>query len=138
VTDSANSDLRWVLDNFVDKVPGMSHVILASADGLPMAASEGFPSDQVDRLSAIAAGLTSMTQGAADCFKAGAVHQVVVEMEQGYLFVMSVGDGSRLAALASTSADLGLVGYEMALLVSRVGPVLTPAARAPGPVSEPH
>ena len=31
--------------------------------------------------------------------------------------------------LTTTDADLGLIGYEMALLVSRVGDVLTPALR---------
>jgi hypothetical protein len=32
--------------------------------------------------------------------------------------------------LAAKDCDVGLVGYEMALLVSRVGDVLTPALRA--------
>jgi predicted regulator of Ras-like GTPase activity (Roadblock/LC7/MglB family) len=34
---------------------------------------------------------------------------------------MSVGDGSTLAVLTQDSADIGQVGYEMALLVARVG-----------------
>ncbi|PZS36201.1 MAG: dynein regulation protein LC7 [Pseudonocardiales bacterium] len=138
MTASAPSDLRWLLDGFVDKVPGISHAIVASADGMPMSASRGFPAEQVDQLSAIAAGLSSMAQGGADCFKAGTVHQIVAEMDQGYLFVMAIGDRARLAALAGTSTDLGLVGYEMALLVSRVGPVLAPEARLASPVPEPH
>lgn len=133
MTAGGSTDLRWLLDNFVDKVPGISHAIVASADGMPMSASRGFPAEQVDQLSAIAAGLSSMAQGGADCFKAGAVHQVVCEMDQGYLFVMAIGERARLAALAGISTDLGLVGYEMALLVSRVGPVLTPDARSPSP-----
>jgi uncharacterized protein len=51
-------------------------------------------------------------------------------MEHGFLFVMSISDGSCLAVLASRSCDIGLVGYEMALLVSRAGEVLTPALRS--------
>lgn len=134
---AAGQDLRWLLDSFVDQVPGIAHSIVVSTDGLPMSASRGFPAERADQLAAIAAGLSSLTQGAARCFEAGAVRQMVVEMEMGYLFVMSVGDGSALAALASTSSDLGLVGYEMALLVERVGPVLTPAARTPSPTPSP-
>ncbi|MDQ6874863.1 MAG: roadblock/LC7 domain-containing protein [Actinomycetota bacterium] len=126
----SGQDLRWLLDSFVDQVPGISHAIVVSTDGLPMSASRGFPADRADQLAAIAAGLSSLTQGAARCFKAGAVRQMVVEMEQGYLFVMAVGRGSCLAALAATTSDLGLVGYEMSRLVARVGPALTPAARA--------
>ena len=43
--------------------------------------------------------------------------------------LMSVGDGSNLAVLTQESADIGQVGYEMALLVDRVG--RTVAGRGP-------
>ncbi|MEU4890727.1 roadblock/LC7 domain-containing protein, partial [Streptomyces xinghaiensis] len=59
-----------------------------------------------------------------------AVNQTVVEMERGFLFIMSVSDGSSLAVLAHPECDIGLVGYEMALLVDRAGTVLTPDLRA--------
>ena len=51
-------------------------------------------------------------------------------MEQGYLFLMSISDGSCLAVLAAPNADIGLVAYEMTLLVERVGKQLTPELRA--------
>jgi len=54
-------------------------------------------------------------------------------MENGYLLLMRVGDGSHLAALASTSCDIGQVGYEMAVLVERVGAVVKSSRRAPQP-----
>jgi len=49
---------------------------------------------------------------------------------RGFLFVMAISDGSVLAVLASSDCDMGLIGYEMALLVERAGDVLTPALRA--------
>jgi predicted regulator of Ras-like GTPase activity (Roadblock/LC7/MglB family) len=49
------------------------------------------------------------------------VRQTVVEMESAILFVMAAGEGSCLAVLASLGADMGLVAYEMAVLVKRVG-----------------
>ena len=61
----------------------------------------------------------------------GGVLQTVVEMEQGYLLIMAVGDGSYIAALTRDSADLGQVGYEMALLVERVGTVISAKPRTP-------
>ncbi|MGW3786824.1 roadblock/LC7 domain-containing protein, partial [Micromonospora chokoriensis] len=39
-------------------------------------------------------------------------------------------DGSSFAVLAARSSDVGQVGYEMALLVDRVGDALTPQPRA--------
>ncbi|BCB85287.1 hypothetical protein Psuf_026000 [Phytohabitans suffuscus] len=67
--------------------------------------------------------------GAARCFEGGAVLQTVVEMDNGFLFLMSISDGSSFAVLAARSCDVGQVGYEMALLVDRVGDALTPAPR---------
>jgi predicted regulator of Ras-like GTPase activity (Roadblock/LC7/MglB family) len=57
------------------------------------------------------------------------VLQTVVEMNGGFLFLMSISDGSALATLASRTCDVGQVGYEMALLVDRVGNALTARPR---------
>ena len=51
-------------------------------------------------------------------------------MEAGYLFVTSISDGSCFAVFAAADCDIGLVGYEMGLLVDRMGKVLTPALRS--------
>ena len=42
-------------------------------------------------------------------------------MEEGYLFVSSVSDGSALGVVADRRCDVGAVGYQMTLLVDRVG-----------------
>jgi len=62
-------------------------------------------------------------------FHAGAVQQTIIEMDSGYLFLMSISDGSSMAVLAARSCDVGQVGYEMALLVERVGAALSPTPR---------
>ena len=123
-------NLNWLVQNFVKKVPGVIHTIVVSADGLLMALSDDLDRATADQLAAVASGLASLTQGAARYFGGGSVNQTVVEMEKGFLFVMSISDGSVLAVLATLQCDIGLVGYEMALLVARAGDVLTPAIRA--------
>lgn len=120
----------WLVSDFVRRVPGAAHAVVVSADGLLLVASEGLPQDRAEQLSAVASGLISLTQGAARCFEAGAVNQTVVEMERGFLFLMSVSDGSCLAVLAAPTCDIGAVAYEMTLLVDRVGQQITPALRA--------
>ena len=126
-------DLNWLITNFVERVPSVAHAIVVSADGLPMAFSHGFPADRVDQLAAVTSGLTSLTQGAARVFEGGAVTQTVVEMQRGLLIIMAISDGSSLAVLASADCDMGLVAYEMALLVERVGSALTPEVRGGQP-----
>jgi uncharacterized protein len=123
-------NLNWLVTSFVKKVPGVIHTIVVSSDGLLLAMSEDLDRTTADQLAAVASGLSSLTQGAARHFGGGTVNQTIVEMEKGFLFVMNVSDGSCLATLASLNCDIGLVGYEMALLVARCGDVLTPALRA--------
>jgi hypothetical protein len=51
-------------------------------------------------------------------------------MESAYLFVTAAGQGACLAVLATDSADIGLIAYEMTMLVKRVGQVLSTPLRA--------
>ena len=131
--------LDWLVSRFAREVSGVSHAVLVSADGLLMAASEHMPIElrQIsdnrrfpDQLAAVASGLASLSTGAAQLFEGGHVMQSVVEMENGYLLLMRVGDGSNLATLATRSCDIGQIGYEMAILVERVGTVIQSARRA--------
>jgi predicted regulator of Ras-like GTPase activity (Roadblock/LC7/MglB family) len=123
-------NLNWLVANFSKGTPGVAHAIVVSSDGLPIAMSERLDRSKADQLAAIASGLTSLTQGAARCFQGGLVKQTVVEMDRGFLFVMSISDGSCLAVLAASSCNVGVVAYEMTVLVARAGDVLTPSLRA--------
>ncbi|GIE96075.1 roadblock/LC7 domain-containing protein [Paractinoplanes rishiriensis] len=122
-------DMGWLLNNFANSVAGIAHVIAVSADGLLLAASRDLPEDRADQLAAIASGVVSLTEGASRMFNAGTVQQTIIEMDSGYLFLMSISDGSSMAVLAARSCDVGQVGYEMALLVERVGAALSPVPR---------
>ena len=121
----------WLVAKFTTDTPGVSHAILVSADGLPMASSEQLPPERAEQMAAVASGMASLASGAARLFQGGSVLQSVIEMELGYLLLMSVGDGSHLAVLTEDSADIGQVGYEMALLVDRVGRMIQAQARVP-------
>ena len=122
-------DMGWLLSNFADSVAGIAHVVAVSADGLLLASSRDLPPDRADQLAAITSGVVSLTDGASRMFNAGMVQQTIIEMDSGYLFLMSISDGSCLGVLASRTCDVGQVGYEMALLVDRVGQNLVPAPR---------
>lgn len=123
-------DLSWLISAFTERVPGVSHAIVVSSDGLLVAVSQQLPRDSADQLAAVTSGLVSVTSGAARIFDGDEVKQTVVEMGQGFFLVMSIRDGSILATLASKEADIGAVGYEMARLAKQAGEMLTPALRA--------
>jgi uncharacterized protein len=123
-------NLNWLVANFAKATPGVAHAMVVSADGLPVAVSDRLDRAKVDQLAAIASGLASLTQGAARLLDRGLVKQTVVEMDRGLLIVMSISDGSCLTVLAAAPCDVGVIAYQMAVLVARVGDVLTPTLRA--------
>jgi predicted regulator of Ras-like GTPase activity (Roadblock/LC7/MglB family) len=126
---SEASDLNWLVGNLARRTPGVAHAMVVSADGLPVAVSERLDRPKADQLAAIASGLASLTQGGARCIDGGLVKQTVVEMDRGLLLVMAISDGSCLTVLAGSPCDVGVVAYEMTMLVSRAGDVLTPSLR---------
>lgn len=129
LSDEAHN-VNWLVNNFVTQVPGVTEAVVVSSDGLPIAASTGLDRDSVDRFSAVASGLIGLSYGAAGRFRGGAVTEVIVEMENAFLFVTGISDGSLLAVVADAGSDIGLIGYEMAVLVEKAGAALTPELRA--------
>lgn len=123
---SQTERLTWLVTSFVDGVAGVSHAVVVSSDGLLLAASAGLPRERADQLVGVASGMSSLTRGAARVFGAGEVLRSVVEMELGCMFLMTIADGSYVAALASPDCDIGLVAFEMTQLVGRAGELLTP------------
>lgn len=116
----------WLMSNFVNKTAGVVDAVGVSSDGLLIAMSQGFERSAAEQLAAIVSGLVSLGHGASRCFGMNKLEQVVVEMDRGFLFVASISDGSTLGVLAKRDSDIGLVGYEMTLLVERAGSLLTP------------
>jgi predicted regulator of Ras-like GTPase activity (Roadblock/LC7/MglB family) len=113
--------LDWLLDDLIARVMHIRQAVILSRDGLVIGAAEGMSQEDAEYLSAVAAGFQSLARGAGQHFGGGEVRQTVVEMEAAFLFITSAGQGSLLAVLAGSDADAGLVAYEMAILIRRVG-----------------
>lgn len=116
----------WLLDHFVESTSGVTLAIAVSADGILLAESRNLDRAQGEQFAAITSGITSLTQGAARCFSAGQVEQVIVEMQGAFLFVTAISLGSSLGVIAEKDSEMGLIAYEMTRLVERCGALLTP------------
>ncbi|GAA3046571.1 roadblock/LC7 domain-containing protein [Streptomyces glomeratus] len=119
--DQRSSELDWLLDDMVLRVAEVRHAVVLSNDGLSVGASTGLSREDAEHLAAVASGFHSLAKGVGRHFNVGGVRQTLVEMDEGFLFVAAAGDGSCLAVLTAVTADIGLVAYEMARLVKRVG-----------------
>ena len=123
-------DITWLVNDLADRVAHVEHAAVLSSDGLLIARSAGLARDDAEHLSAVAAGLHGLARGAGRRFARGGVRQTIIEMEAGFLFVSAGGNGACIAVLASEDADVGLIAYEMEMLVARVGPYLSTPVRS--------
>jgi uncharacterized protein len=118
-----------LITDFVERVPDVLRAAVVTSDGLLVATSYWTQPDQLEQLSAITAGLTSLTSAAARILDGGAVTQALVTMARGTLVIMAVDQRSSLAVLTTAAADLDTVAYEMTMLVEGAGGSFTPPPR---------
>jgi predicted regulator of Ras-like GTPase activity (Roadblock/LC7/MglB family) len=126
---NSGADLDWLLEDLVGRVVGARHAVVLSADGLLVGRSKSLSKEDGEHLSAVASAFQSLARGTGRQFGGGKVRQTIVEMERAFLFVTAAGQGTCLAVLGEQDADVGLIAYEMNLLVKQVGSVLNAPPR---------
>jgi predicted regulator of Ras-like GTPase activity (Roadblock/LC7/MglB family) len=120
-TMNHTGELNWLLDELVGNVPQVRNAVVLSRDGLALGVSSSLSREDGEHLAAVASGFHSLARGAGRHFDAGDVRQTMVELDGGFLFVVAAGDGTCLAVFTGADADIGLVAFEMARMVRRVG-----------------
>ena len=128
MTDAASTD--WLLDDLVARVPDARQAIVLSVDGLLTGKSRTLSRMDAEHLAAIASGFAGLARSAGRHFRGGPVRQTIVEMEDAFLFVTAASNGSCLAVWSEAESDIGLIAYEMALLIERIGHAMVAPARA--------
>lgn len=121
--------LNWLLDDLVKRLAGAEKAVALSADGLLLGRSASLDREDGEHLAAMASAFRSLARGVGTQFDKGLVQQTVVELEYGFLVVTEAGEGACLALLASANADLGMVAYEMNVIVQQVGDTMVATPR---------
>ncbi|HKS46553.1 MAG TPA: roadblock/LC7 domain-containing protein [Amycolatopsis sp.] len=118
---------NWLLVNFVRSTDGVTEAVAVSSDGLLIAMSEGLDRAEADRLAALVSGLSSLARSASRRYDFAGLKLIMIEMRRGFLLVSTMAGGSCIAVIANDKCDIGLVGYQIAMLAERAGRLLTPA-----------
>jgi predicted regulator of Ras-like GTPase activity (Roadblock/LC7/MglB family) len=121
------SQFNWMLANFVRNTDGVRDAVAVSSDGLLIATSDGLDRVGADQLAAIVSSMSSLGRSASKRYDFDGLKLIMIEMRRGFLLVSAINGGSCLGALAESGCDLGLIGYEIAVLADRFGGLLTPA-----------
>ncbi|MGW5110609.1 roadblock/LC7 domain-containing protein [Nocardia sp. NPDC004123] len=129
MTTPASTDLDWLLDELVHRLPGVRKAVLLSADGLLMARCSSMQRDDAEHFCALASALYGLARSAGSHFAGGTVRQAVVELDAAILFVTAGGPNACLALWADESANMGMVAYETNQTVQRVGGYLATTSR---------
>jgi predicted regulator of Ras-like GTPase activity (Roadblock/LC7/MglB family) len=120
---SRSDRLAAALDEFVRSSPDVEAAAVVSFDGLPMASALP-PELEEDRLGAMSAALLSLGEQAAVGLGRGMLNQIFVEGEHGFVFLMSARDQAVLTAIASRTAKIGFMLFEMRRAADRIGRAL--------------
>ncbi|MBO0825889.1 MAG: roadblock/LC7 domain-containing protein [Actinobacteria bacterium] len=120
---NAAGELSWLLDNLLE-INDIRQALVLSRDGLVMATAQGMSREESDHLAALAAGLQGLALGAMEYCGASDVRQTIIELDSAFLFVMAAGEGTCLAVVSSQTANVGVIAYEMAMMVRRMGKYL--------------
>lgn len=118
---------NWLLANFVRNTDGVRDAVAVSSDGLLIATSDGLDRTAADHLAAIVSSLASLGRSASKRYDFDGLKLVMIEMRRGFLLVSAINGGSCLGAIAEGGCDLGVIGYEVAVLADRFGALLTPS-----------
>ncbi|WP_405960947.1 roadblock/LC7 domain-containing protein [Streptomyces sp. NBC_00024] len=130
---TADDRLTWLMEGLLERTPGARHALVLSRDGLRLCRTPELSVDRADQLSAIAAGIQSLSHGASVEFGdgSGGVRSAMAEFYGGVLFIVEAGEGAHLAVVTDEDADARLVGHNMSELVEQLGEHLSAKPRHP-------
>jgi predicted regulator of Ras-like GTPase activity (Roadblock/LC7/MglB family) len=124
-SDHENREARLArtLNDLMTENVDIQATALVSLDGFTMASAlpEGMHEDRVGAMSAAILGLGE--RAAAELGR-GALSQVFIEGDDGYVVLIAAGSRAVLTALADSEAKLGLVLYDMRDTAQAIGEIL--------------
>lgn len=138
-------DMAWLLRQFASEVPGVTHAVLLSRDGLRLLDSD-VDKDWADELAAAFSSVASLAANiTGPSHKKRPAGQVIIERDDCLFFTQSAGRSiafenhlgqshvdTVLAVIATTDADAGTVGFEMGRLVAKFAPYMLVPVRVDG------
>ena len=109
---SREERLAAALDSLMENNQEILAAALVSLDGFTMAAALP-PEMEDDRVGAMSAAILGLGERAAAELGRGALTQVFIEGENGYVMLIAAGNRAVLTCIADIEAKLGLVLYDM-------------------------
>lgn len=113
-----NTETTQPLRDIVTRVDHARGAVLVGPDGL-VQDKHGLGQDDAEQVAATAHGMWSLARNTGHHFDGGEVRQILVEMDDVFLLVVSKGF-TQIAVLADSEADVGMLAYEAASAAEQI------------------
>ena len=111
MVETISKQLDRVLSNFERNVPQIEATAVVSTDGLVIASR--LPDEvEEDRIGAMGAAILSISSRSGEELDRGEMVRVLIEGENGYILIRSIGEFAILVALVGKDVRLGMLFYE--------------------------
>lgn len=111
MAETISKQLDRVLSNFERNVPQIEATAVVSTDGLVIASR--LPDEvEEDRIGAMGAAILSISSRSGEELDRGEMVRVLIEGENGYILIRSIGEFAILVALVEKEVRLGMLFYE--------------------------
>lgn len=119
MTPTISDQLNLILHELEKNVPDVEATAIVSTDGLVIASR--LPRNvEEDRIGAMAAAILTISKRSGQELDRGEMLRVLIEGNDGYLLIRSIGDDAVLIALVDRDVRLGMLFYESKKCVSKL------------------
>jgi uncharacterized protein len=117
---SKHEALKNHIEALRNAIPDLKGVLLASNEGLPIAHSLSNGADP-NRVAAMTAAASSLGRRISDTMSVGALGEVAIRGDEGWLFIYAAGSKAVLAVMAPQAANAGLIHLEARGVAKEIG-----------------
>ncbi len=123
MAQTISDQLDQVLINFERNVPHVEAIAIVSTDGLVIASRLPDKVEE-DRVGAMGAAILSISKRSGEELSRGEMCRVLIEGENGYLLIRSIGEFAILVALVDKNVRLGMLFFECKRCIAQLNEIL--------------
>jgi predicted regulator of Ras-like GTPase activity (Roadblock/LC7/MglB family) len=123
-------NLNWLIEQLTKEMPGITHALVVSLDGLLLAHTGSLSRDNADQLAALTSGVLGISRQYGNFLQLGETENLMIRYPHGHMAFMRISDTAGLCVAARPGTDMRILAHAMTRFVQSVGHALTPEVRA--------
>jgi len=123
MAETISKQLDTILSKLERNIPYIQATAVVSTDGLVIASR--LPDEvEEDRIGAMGAAILSISSRSGEELDRGDIQRVLIEGNEGYILIRSIGDVAILVVLVEKDVRLGMLFYECKNCIQKLSEIL--------------